>query len=374
VLPEPNFPVAPDQFIGRQNQIGAYEEALRQSLLTGRMASFAVLGDWGIGKSSLLLKFASICARSEHRLLPISLSVGEELGNYRGLAESLLDNLAETLATMDTVTGRIRAEVQNWELKRVKVGNLSFNREARHFLSSGSSLLKHALAHAWRRFLKPTHFLGAIFFLDDLDNLTGAAKVALAIRDQFQSFGTEGMNYSVCFSARPDYFSWVRNLAEPAVRFYSKAYLAPFTLDETNEYVQAVFTSRPDNIQELAEWLYEKTLGHPYFLAFISQQLLAQARGSPMESPARLWPGIFRELERQKFSSDLAQLSEKEVELLQAAATTRDSEFSPAQFVNQPHYEYFRRLMERGLLIRTGRGRYKLYHPLFKLFLQGLKP
>ena len=42
------------------------------------------------------------------------------------------------------------------------------------------------------------------------------ADLALTIRDQFQSFGIDGLNYSVCFSARPDYFVW---LAEPSSWF-----------------------------------------------------------------------------------------------------------------------------------------------------------
>ena len=33
----------------------------------------------------------------------------------------------------------------------------------------------------------------------------------------------------------------------------------------------------------------------------------------------------------------------------------------------------FGRLTEKGLLIRTGRGRYKLYHPLFREFLRQTK-
>ena len=57
------------------------------------MTSFAVLGDWGIGKSSLLLKFAAISARPEHRFLPVSLSVGTDLIDYRRLAERLLDKV-----------------------------------------------------------------------------------------------------------------------------------------------------------------------------------------------------------------------------------------------------------------------------------------
>ena len=116
----------------------------------------------------------------------------------------------------------------------------------------------------------------------------------------------------------------------------------------------------------LAEWLYEKTLGHPYFLAFISRELLAL----PNRAPSDVWHEIATHLEREKFHSDLAHLSDKDVALLRALARTDEHEVSPTPFVKQFQYEYFRRLTERGLLIRSGRGRYKLYHPLFRQFLQ----
>src|SRR5215469_14421123 len=50
--PEPNFPVRPDEFVGRRQQIEAFREALQQGLAAGRTSSFAILGDWGIGKSA----------------------------------------------------------------------------------------------------------------------------------------------------------------------------------------------------------------------------------------------------------------------------------------------------------------------------------
>jgi hypothetical protein len=78
--------------------------------------------------------------------------------------------------------------------------------------------------------------------------------------------------------------------------------------------------------------------------------------------------------EREKFRSDLEQLSEKDSELLRAFARADGDEFGPAQIGQHFDRVYFRRLTDKGLLIRTGRGRYKVYHPLFKLFLQGLKP
>jgi hypothetical protein len=337
-----------------------------------------VLGDWGIGKSSLLLKLATICSQDNYRMLPVFLSISKELGNYLHFAESLLDRLSMTLIAEGDLTVRLRAEVQNWKLKRVNVGGLTLDRERpQFFLSSGSTLLRHALSDAWTKFLRPANFQGVIFFLDDLHNLTGPSPedIALVLRDQFQSFGIDGMNYSVCFSAPGDYFGDIRHLAEPAVRFYSKFYLTTFTLEEIIEYVKTVFGADRPKSEGISRWLHEKILGHPYFLAFVCRQLAANAPGSPAESPERFWPTIFEELGKEKLRTDLAHATEKELRLLHSVATSSDNEdVGPGQFGSRFQSEYFRRLTERGLLVRTGRGRYRLYHPLFRLFLQTLKP
>ena len=75
MVPEPNFPVTPDAFVGRTRQVDTFRQALQQGLQTGRTESFAVLGDWGIGKSSLLLKFAALGSQPPFAMLPIFLSV-----------------------------------------------------------------------------------------------------------------------------------------------------------------------------------------------------------------------------------------------------------------------------------------------------------
>lgn len=372
MLPEPNFPVKPDEFIGRQMHLEAFADALHSSPQTGRMASFAVMGDWGIGKSSLLLKLAAACSDPSSQMLAVALSVSKDISDYMKFAEALCDRLAETLLTSDSLATRIRAEIENWKLTRVSVGALAIDRRPRqYFLTSGSALLRHALSEAWKHFIRPS-YAGAIFFLDDLHNLATPTveDTALIIRDQFQSFGMEGINLSVCFSARCDYFPGIRSFAEPAVRFYNKCFLEPFTPEETLEYTRAVFGSTQLNSLEMSEWLYGKTFGHPYFIAFICRDLWSQYHARPFTNPAHLWQRVFSRLERGKFTTDLAQLSEKEIEFLRAIAASEDDEFNPAPFAQKFHPQYFKRLRDKGLLIRAGRGRYKLYHPLFRAFLQ----
>lgn len=370
MTPEPNFPAKPDEFVGRRAQVEAFQRALLQGIETGRTPSFAVLGDWGIGKSSLLLKCSVVCAEPQYNMLPVPFSISKELADYRAFAEGLLDTFSDALAHSRSATVRVGRELQNWNLSRVSVGAFSLDRNApQFFLSSGSAILKHALRDAWRRFIRPSGLKGVIFFLDDLHNLKSDS-IALALRDQFQSFAVDGINCSVCFSAPLNYFSDIRSFAEPAVRFYEKVHLEPFAPTETLEYVAAVFGSNTPNMESFASWLQEKTHGHPYFMAFICRQIAEAGRYSlARERALEQWPAIFARLEREKFQSDLAQVPESELQLLRVLAQKEDEHIA-AKELPAGYRVYFSRLTERGLLTRTGRGRYKLYHPLFREFLK----
>jgi hypothetical protein len=102
----------------------------------------------------------------------------------------------------------------------------------------------------------------------------------------------------------------------------------------------------------------------------VCRDLWSQYHARPFTDATHLWPTVFSRLERGKFATDLAQLSEKEIALLRTMAVTDEIEFNPAPFARKFHPQYFTRLSDKGLLIRTGRGRYKLYHPLFRQFLK----
>src|SRR5437879_4628485 len=169
------------------------------------------------------------------------------------------------------------------------------------------------------------------------------------------------MNYSICFSAKSDYFAETKSLAEPAVRFYTKLYLEPFTLEETIEYTRSVFATRPDTTAIIAAWLHEKTFGHPYFLAFVCKHLSATENQIQPRQLETIWPAIFDQLGREKFRSDISQLSAQDLGLVHQFASLCESEIPAHHVGGRFHRQYFTRLVDKGLLIRTGRGLYKLY-------------
>jgi len=231
-------------------------------------------------------------------MLPVFISVSTDIPDYLRLAEVLLSQFADVLLTAPKMQARLRSKLRNWRFERVDFGGLASVRESpRLFLSSGSSLLRHMLTEAWDHFLRPAGLNGAIFFLDDLQNITSISKedLALMIRDQFQWLGIEGMNYSVCLSAKPDYFAGTKALADPAVRFYTKFDLEPFTWLDISEKVAA--------------WLHEKTRGHPYFLACIWKHLMTTEKQIEAHKLETTWPATLDQLGREKFRSDVSKLS-----------------------------------------------------------------
>src|SRR5438094_4012910 len=192
MLPEPNFRVRPDEFVGRTREINIFCQDLQQGLVTDRTASFAILGDWGIGKSSLLLKLAALCSQPPFAMLPVFISV-----------------------------------------------------------------------------------------------------------------------------------------SDPAVRFYTKLYPEPFTLEETLEYARSVFGLPLDISEKVAGWLHEKTLGHPYFLACICKHLMATEKQIEADKLESTWPAILDQLGREKFRSDVSKLSAKEFELIHQLASWVKAKFQP---------------------------------------------
>ena len=73
------------------------------------------------------------------------------------------------------------------------------------------------------------------------------------------------------------------------------------------------------------------------------------------------WPAILDQLGGEKFRSDISKRSAKELEFIHQFASLGKGELAAHRFSHKFQREYFARLVEKDLLIRTGRGGYNLY-------------
>jgi len=135
--------------------------------------------------------------------------------------------------------------------------------------------------------------------------------------------------------SQADYFAETKGLADPAVRFYTKFYLERFTLDETLDYARSVFDLSLDTSATVAAWLHEKTLGHPFFLAFVCKYLTTTAGQIQPDKLEPIWPAIFDQLGREKFRSDVSQLSAREFEFVRRFANLSENELATQHYTGK---------------------------------------
>lgn len=371
---EPTYPVDPDNFVGRAEEIKRFTDSINRGLLSGKTPSSAILGEWGIGKSSLLLKLNDILQKDYKETLSFVFPVSKDLVDYSIFAQSLLDKFHSEIISTGKISDKVRAELKRWRLEKIGISGISLERKhPGYFLSSGSTLLRHNLEEIWKKFLVPAKIKSVIFFLDDLQNITkDRSQIALILRDLFQSLVVSGFNYSICFSAYSGYFGAIRELAEPATRFYQKIYLKGFSIDETKEFfIKIKETSKITVETPVVEEIHRLSLGHPYFLCFIINSfitLLGEGRIDSSEFK-QLWPIIFERMGESKFSEDFSHVTNGEKKFLLSIAKGKSDELSPTDVKKHPRV-YFTRLTEKNLLRKLDRGKYKLYHPLFKEYLR----
>ena len=121
--------------------------------------------------------------------------------------------------------------------------------------------------------------------------------------------------------------------------------------------------------------IHEFTGGHPYFISLIMREIVdrkAEGRLTAREFDA-IHPDLSAYLAAVKFDDDFEKASDAERTILLKMARARDELVSPS-YIGPGGPKSLVRLVEKGLVIKMDRGRFKLYHKLFRDYLKRKKP
>jgi len=172
-------------------------------------------------------------------------------------------------------------------------------------------------------------------------------------------------------------FSEIAEIAEPVVRFFKRFDLKPFTFEEAKESIEVrlkVAGSKTQIDDKVIQVITEKMNGHPYLIMFAMFELLmhtSEAQTIGLKDLQNAWPAIEESLSDTIFSQKYQTASEKERQLMIAIAESGKEFVSPVDFKNfGSAAELFSRLEKKELLLRHGRGKYNLFHPMFAEFLK----
>jgi len=372
----PQYPAVPNCFVNRSIHLERFVRATKSSAKAQMPApiNFLILGDWGMGKTSLLNKMHNIVANGLDGVKIFSFYLALDPNcceSWEKFCLVFLSQLKKHSEGADGISKKLRGELQNWKFS-VNFRVLAIERAKEDEKNKVISLVE-TLEEFWMKYLKPSGVELGLFFLDDIQYfLRGKSPDAyFTLRNNFQELARRNCNFSL-IATGPEILVKDTDIAEPFVRFFEQRYLEPFDLEGTKKAIVqrlAVNRLRLKLTDEVIATIYQKTRGHPYFIMFIMYELLNLSGSIKLIDDKKFngcWPTIFSRIENNVFSNQLRGVSEKELETLIKIANINEPTISPSMVKMRGANEFFKRLESKGLLIKKERGQYELFHPLFK--------
>ena len=329
----------------------------------------AVVGPWGIGKTSLLRRFARLAASHDPPLGVAVLSATSALGSLDAFASMLLRRVEQDLRAQMSLAERVRREVSRWE-PRVSLSPLSASRhDGASYVGLGADLLYSELRRLWNQALE-TRVAAVLICLDDVQHIVTREPAALLIlRALFQDLQGAGASFPLVVTGPDDLFDSTTRSgpSEPVTRFFERMRLSEFSLEDTAAAVREPLHLSDSKLQvpdEGVAVVFERTMGHPFFVSLAMRELVNRANDAGTATLDRSfilsnWPSVAARLDADKFDDEWRSTSRQERAVLAAVAESRSLREVPNGSA------FARRLVAKGLLAHPGRGVYRLYHPLF---------
>lgn len=377
----PIFPVNPKYFANRRVILSSFRKSFDRSKKTEMPTpdNIAILGDCGVGKTSILRKFEAI-ALEEFKDRKVFSAIAEltpaSCSSFDSILSKVVDDISGNFVTNTPVLTEMKNEIKDWRSQSIVVGT-GIELEGMTRDVSAAMIFRDALVELWK-ILEKRGIDTGLLMLDDAHYLTSRCPDALSeIRTLFQELPKHGCNFILCLTGKRELFSDTKGYNGIFANFFNIKYtLNPFKLNETREAILTPLNHAGLDLtvnEGVIEKIHDLTMGHPAFINFIMRELVS------LKPEGRINLGFFEEnyrtimksMERERFRSDFSIASDKERRILLAVSKLSDR-FSPSDIGIKNARTQLRFLLKKGLIVKHDRGEYSLYHPFFKEYLREL--
>jgi Cdc6-like AAA superfamily ATPase len=385
ILPNPfspQYPADPKYFADRNEHLDYFTKAIANSakIRPPAPSNFMILGDWGMGKTSLLYKMKEVVLKElkgEINTFCFHFSLDPSYcRNWDDFSLALLTQLKKNYETTAGLKEKLVKELSKWKIS-FSVPPVSVEKEEKKEELS----LVDSLEELWRKHLVPSKIDTCILFIDDVHYflVTQQPDAYYTIRNTFQELARRACNFSLVMTSPNMLFKDVADLAEPFTRFFHPIYLEAFSLEGTREAINKRISASRLKLrfsEDVISAVHEKSRGHPYFVMFIVYELvnlMGVGKRITQKEFNKSWPRIVALLEKNVFVNRLGEVSEREKAVLLRIAAVDDEQVSPSDIKDiGGATQFFSRLERKGFLVKKERGVYELFHPLFKEYLRKL--
>lgn len=370
----PGGPIEPEYFIGRKDEIKLFERFLK-STKDGNPFNIAVLGERGIGKTSLLRKFEDIGGKSG--CICVRGSLDPSISNLPELCTYILELIREKGVGK---SGKIKEFFKKYNLERVKINLLGLEAELeKGYTSSLQITFRKELEEIWEEVGKETG--GIILLIDESEQLENIKGSLPFLRNVFQSLSEKRAGYMLILSGKLELFRKIKDIHSPLARFLRPIHLGNLSDDEVKEAILRPLENTVKIDEKVLTKIIEESTGHPYVVQVFGYMLFENMKDKRIDMNVfeKTYPDVISFLSAQFFNDLYHIASDGEREVLKAIASLDKNVFSPKDVIQKTHVSSkkvstcLQRLVEKDAVRKLSRGNYELHHKLFKEYLKTKK-
>ncbi|MCI0490576.1 MAG: response regulator [Blastocatellia bacterium] len=374
--------VEPTVFGGRTKELEFFEQRINRSLHTKFREHFLVLGDWGIGKSTLLKEYKRICQSRGHIASIVPLEALQSGTTLIEAARSIVEGIFRDLPYSIDQFKKVASFFDSVGISVLGTG-LQFKRDTSKREMSTQAFLHDTLVRLWQDLESKTDVF--IILLDDLDNFMAASEIVMTLRQTLSMESIRKTNILVGIASTPN--TWLEltavNKHHPLARYFlSRVELDPLSESEVRETVLNSLADTGISFStEVLNRVVEYTEGHPYEMQVLCFHLFNNqlSRRVEIEVWDKALQAALNDLGMAVFDQWFNQASSEEAKILRVIAESETP--MPVKDIHSRAAagkvkvsagniaKYVQRLAEKKLISKSGRGMYTLSDRMFRSYV-----
>ena len=366
--------ILPSYFTGRENELNELKK-IYNSTKMGVPGHLILYGPKGIGKTSLLLKFQEKITNLDD-VYSVRIPLIE--GDFEDIYSLIIEKCSDTL---DINIGHFWEKISSLGINIPFIGGVSVSRE----------IPKTSPAVAFEKILNVIYDeLGAdnpvlILLFDDLQRIMSndeTMKILSILQNALVELNLKGKNIMFVATGSEDIFNKIQDKLDSAVRIFELYLIGPLSYGEVCDAINIPAEEQSVAFEEdVLKEIYELSNGIPYYMQILAYSCFEENNDDDKVTMVEFEKAsvyALNILAQREFKSLFSKSTTEERKILCLMAESDKTILSYSHIkenanLNSEPSALLKNLVNKNMIIKPSRGKYKLKNNLFKLYLQNLR-
>lgn len=366
--------ILPSYFTGRENELNELKK-IYNSTKMGVPGHLILYGPKGIGKTSLLLKFQEKITNLDD-VYSVRIPLIE--GNFEDIYSLIIEKCSDTL---DINIGHFWEKIRSLGINIPFIGGVSVSREIPK--TSPAVAFEKILNVIYDELDSDNPVL--ILLFDDLQRIMGndeTMKILSILQNALVELNLKGKNIMFVATGSEDIFNKIQDKLDSAVRIFEPYLIGPLSYGEVCDAINIPAEEQSVVFEEdVLKEIYELSNGIPYYMQILAYSCFEENNDDNEVTMAEFKNAsvyALNILAQREFKALFDKSTTEERKILCLMAESDETILSYSYIkensnLNSEPSALLKNLVNKNMIIKPSRGKYKLKNNLFKLYLQNLR-